>query len=107
RALSRGTRPWHWTLRAVAWNEFYKAPLYQVTLSLFTANPNVFSLPQSGLIFHALLDGLAVVALYYLGAALHTVRAGFIAATTYAFWIPNILVVSTFWQEHLFIPLLI
>ena len=28
-----------------------------------------------------------------------------IAAVTYALWIPNILLTSQFWQEHLFVPL--
>ena len=46
-----------------------------------------------------------VVALFFVGRELHSRRAGLIAAVTYALWIPNILLTSQLWQEHLFVPL--
>jgi hypothetical protein len=105
RELADGTRPWRWTLKAVQWNEFYKAPLYQVTLSIFTAYPAVFSVPHAAFVVNACLNGLAVVALYVLGASLHNARAGWVAAVTYALWAPNIMTSATLWQEHMFNPL--
>ena len=107
RALGDGRRPWHWTTDAVRYYEFVKAPLYQVALSALTSRPQTFPFPHAAIMGHALLNSLAIIAVYFAARALHNARAGLIAAVIYALWAPNILNTPTFWQEQLFLPLFV
>lgn len=105
RALADGQHPWHWTFEAVRFWEFHKAPLYQVLLSLFTAHPGSF--PLSAVVAHALLDSILCLSVYWLGRSLHSARAGLIAATAHALWLPRLAMTGTIRQEQLFVPLLV
>ena len=105
RALADGQHPWRWTFEAVRYAEFHKAPLYQVVLSIFTAFPSSF--PMSAMVAQGAIAALACVSFYWLGRSLHSPRAGMIAALIHALWVRNILEVHGFWQENLFLPLLV
>jgi hypothetical protein len=105
RMLSDGVRPWRWTVDAVSYGEYFKAPLYQVALSILTANG--LAIVTWGLTAHAVLNTASIAWVYVIGRALHTTRAGLLAAAMYALWVPNIRLTATFWQEHLFVPLLL
>jgi hypothetical protein len=107
RALGDGRRPWHWNESAIKYYEFIKAPLYQTALSLLTSRPGTFRFPHAAIAAHAILSSLAIVAMYFAATALHSARAGVIAAAIYAFWVPNVLNTPTFWQEQLFLPLFV
>jgi 4-amino-4-deoxy-L-arabinose transferase-like glycosyltransferase len=105
RALADGQHPWHWSFEAVRYWEFHKAPLYQVFLSLFTVHPGSF--PLSAVIANALLDSLLCLSLFWLGRSLHSRRAGLIAATAHALWVPSLAMTGIIRQEQLFVPLLV
>ena len=105
RALADGRHPWHWTFDAVRYWEFYRAPLYQVFLSLFTAHPDSF--PLSAVIVNAFLDASLCLSFYWLGTSLHSRRAGIIAAGLYALWFSRITMIGSIRQEQLFLPLLV
>jgi 4-amino-4-deoxy-L-arabinose transferase-like glycosyltransferase len=107
RQLADGTHFWRWTPAAVQYAEFYKAPLYQVILSAFTAFPDALPMPAAGFVLHALLNSLTVFLLFEVGCELHSNRAGLLAAVIFAFWLPNIRLTTVFWQEHLHLPLLV
>lgn len=105
KVLGDGQRAWHWTWAAVSYFDFYKAPLYQTVLSVLTAN--VLPVVTWALPAHALLNTCSVLAMYSIGRSLHNSRAGLIAAAIYAVWLPNIQLTKAFWQEHLYVPLLL
>ena len=107
-ALHTRTGAWHWTLRAVnyAWGGRVSTlpPGYPVFLSFFyRAGGNVFpvALVQIG------LDGASVVAMYWLASALHTPRAGLIAAGIWAFSFSGVAGGNWILTEALHIPLLL
>jgi 4-amino-4-deoxy-L-arabinose transferase-like glycosyltransferase len=105
RALADGQHPWHWSFEAVRYWEFHKAPLYQVFLSLFTAHPGSF--PLSAVVANALIDSLLCLSFFWLGRSLHSPRAGLIAATAHALWVPSLAMIGIIRQEQLFVPLLV
>ena len=97
---------WRWSVTAVTFDEFTKAPLYQVALSVLLLANGILPVANSGLALHAVLGTVTIAALYVAGRQLESPRAGLIAATLYAFWVPNVLISNTFWQEHLYVPLI-
>ena len=76
-----------------------------VFLSLFVRFSDVYV--HSALVGQIALNALSVVGLFTIGAALHSRRAGLIAAFIYAFWITNIWTWPLFMQEQIYVPLLI
>jgi len=107
RLIADGSGTWRWTGAAVEYAEFTKAPLYQVLMSGFTSFPGIFPMPRTALLLHAALSTLTVLLLYVTGRELHSTRAGVLSAIAYACWVPNILLTTTVWQEHLYVPLLV
>ena len=103
--LGNGTQGWRWTFDAVTYGEFFRAPLYPLLLSFITTNG--FGIVDWGLTVHAILNTCSIVSMYFIGRSLHTSRAGLVAAATYAFWVPNVRLTASFWQEHLYVPLLL
>ena len=78
---------------------------YPVFLSLFVRFSDAYV--HSALVGQIALNALSVVGLFTIGAALHSRRAGLIAAFIYAFWITNIWTWPLFMQEQIYVPLLI
>jgi hypothetical protein len=106
RQLADGTQAWQWTPDAVRYGDFYKAPLYQVALSILTGQPDWFPMPAAGMLAHCVLGALTVLGIFLAGRELHSARAGLLAAGVWAVWIPDIQRSSMFWQEHLYLVLL-
>jgi 4-amino-4-deoxy-L-arabinose transferase-like glycosyltransferase len=103
--LGNGTQSWKWTFDAVTYGEFFRAPLYPLLLSIITTNG--LGIVAWGLTVHAILNTCSIVSMYVIGRSLHTSRAGLIAAAVYALWVPNVRLTASFWQEHLYVPLLL
>jgi 4-amino-4-deoxy-L-arabinose transferase-like glycosyltransferase len=98
---------WEWTFRAVryewAGRYFYLPPLYPLFLSLFSVFPKMAAAAQLG----QMALGVAAVALVYeMGRLVHSGTAGLLAAAVYALWFPS-LITSWFYQETLYVPLLL
>lgn len=109
RLLAQDGHGWRWTLDAIRYpwdgRTYLLPPLYPVFLSLFVL---VSDSPQtSALVAQMALNALSSVALFVIGTHLHSRRAGLIAAVVYAFWIPSIWAWPLFWQEQLYLPLLL
>ncbi len=85
------TGSWRWTFRAVEYDMIGRRhalpPLYSVFLSLFAPFPYF---PFSARVAQACLGVVTVALVFDLGRALHSVRAGLVAATAYALWVPAI-----------------
>jgi hypothetical protein len=103
--LGNATQPWRWTFDAVTYGEFFRAPLYPLLLSVITASG--LGIVGWGLTLHAILNTTSILSMYMIGRSLHTPRTGLLAAAAYAFWLPNIRLTASFWQEHLYVPLLL
>lgn len=93
---------WHWSFDAVAYAAFVKAPLYPVFLSLVSLAPGF---PRTAILLHAAIGVGTIVGVFCIGRALHSTRAGTIAAAIQAFWLPSIVSSPAFYQEHLAVPL--
>jgi hypothetical protein len=99
---------WRWTLDAVKFDDggsadYIKSPLYQIFLSGFARFTPHY--PRYVPIGHALLGALTTIAVFLLARALHSSRAGVIAAATHAVWFLSVVSVTGFWQEQFYIPL--
>ena len=103
RTLAEGG--WHWSLDAVLYLRHVKAPLYQILLSLFALDPDWY--PASAAVVQAFLGAAAVAWMFVLGRAVHSSRAGWIAAASYALYLPAVYDCGIFLQESAYIPLLI
>ena len=99
---------WQWTFDAVAYlwggSSWVLPPGYPVFLSLFYQSGS--SSPMPAAIAQSVVGGLAVLPVYALGRALHTPRAGLIAAAVWALWFPAVTGRHVFIQEQLYLPLL-
>ncbi len=94
---------WHWTNEAVRFYQFVKAPLYPVLLSFLALAPGY---PLSAAVVQGMLNGIAGSgAMFVIGRALHTPRAGLIAAGAYAVLGHSITGNAIFMQENVVIPL--
>ena len=103
--LAHGEGGWRWTLDAVLYLKHVKAPLYPVALSLFALLPAPY--PFSAAIAQAVASAACVGFLFVIGRALHSSRAGLIAAFLNAIYLPSIFDVAVIQQESLHIPLLL
>lgn len=104
RVLMDDGQGWRWNMRAFMYDRLVKAPLYPLFLSLFVGFPEF---PLSAAIIQIVIGTAAVAGLYVIGHAMHSQRAGLIAAAIYAVWLPALAAANTFLQEQLYIPLVI
>jgi hypothetical protein len=95
---------WRWSFDAVAYGNFVKAPLYPVFVSIVRGWPGF---PLTAFVVQALAGAAAVAGVFLIGRALHSTRAGVLAAFVYAVWLPAIVAVPTFFQEQIAVPLTI
>jgi hypothetical protein len=100
-----GDGRWRWTLDAVLYLKHVKAPLYPVLLSFFALLPAPY--PLSAALVQAAASAASVGLLFVIGRAVHSSRAGFIAAFLYAIYLPSIFDVVVIQQEALHIPLVL
>lgn len=96
---------WHWSVETVRYSRHVKAPLYPIVLSFFALGP--WSYPLSAALAQAVVGAMAVGAMFFIGRAVHSLRAGWIAAVLYALYLPAIFDPGIFLQENLHIPLLL
>ena len=89
---------------AVEGRRYALPPLYPVFLSLFALLPGF---PVNVLVGQAALAALGCIFVFLLGRAIHSDRAGLVAAAFYALWFPNVIAVWSTMQETLFIPLVL
>ena len=104
RAFTEGGVPWHWNIDAFRYQEYFKAPLYPVFLSIFDGRPPRLwwaAAAQAG------LGALSILAVFFLGRRLHSTTTGVAAALAYGLYFPEFAVPATFMQERLYIPLLV
>ena len=103
-----GPDGWRWTYRAVTYTingqRHALPPMYSVFLSLFVLFPGF---PLTAQIAQIFLSAAAIWLVFALGRLAHTPRAGLLAATAYALWVPNIFNVWSTSQETLYIPLIL
>jgi 4-amino-4-deoxy-L-arabinose transferase-like glycosyltransferase len=99
---------WSWTFQAVTFvingQRHALPPLYFVFLSLFAVFPGF---PVTALAAQAVLAVGANWVVFALGRHTHSTRAGLLAASAYALWVPNIFNVWSTSQETLYIPLVL
>lgn len=96
---------WAWTLEAVRYFRFLKAPLYPVFLSAFRPfRPHYL---ESAAVAQILVDGLSILGVFLLGRALVSTRAGLLAAALMALWFPGLASTSLLLQERLYVPVLV
>lgn len=107
-AIADGDR-WSWSLQATEYRHrgrvFHLPPLYSLYLSAAGVMPG--PLANAAAIGQALLFGVGVVAMYAIGANLHSRRAGVIAAVMTVLAPNSLHIAPIFLQEQLFIPLLL
>ena len=104
RAFTEGGVPWHWNIDAFRYQEYFKAPLYPVFLSIFDGRPPRLwwaAAAQAG------LGALSILAVFFLGWRLHSTTTGVAAALAYGLYFPEFAIPATFMQERLYIPLLV
>ena len=104
RAFTEGGGPWHWNIEAFRYQEYFKAPLYPVFLSIFDGRPPHrwwAAVAQAG------LGALSIVAVFILGRRLHSTTTGVAAALACGLYFPGVGGSATFMQERLYIPLLL
>jgi hypothetical protein len=100
-----GDGRWRWTLDSVLYLKHVKAPLYPVILSFFALLPAPY--PFSAAIAQAVASAASIGFLFVIGRAIHSNRAGFIAAFLYAIYLPSIFDVVVIQQEAFHIPLVL
>ncbi len=97
---------WRWSLEAVRFIQYVKAPLYPVLLSGLA----LVSFRWANVLaaFAQALAGAGAVGLVYInGRLLHSHRAGIIGAALYGVWLSNIVSSHIFLQEHFYVPLVL
>jgi 4-amino-4-deoxy-L-arabinose transferase-like glycosyltransferase len=102
--LARHGQGWSWSLDAVKYFQFVKAPLYIVFLSLVRLYvPGEF--PFSATVAQAVLNTVTIAAVFWIAMRLHSAAAGAIGAALFALYLPSILGAAAFSQEAVYIPL--
>lgn len=100
---------WHWSLEAIEYpylgRVFHLPPLYSLYLSCFGLTPWPWA--AAAALGHTLLSGVGVVAVYAVGANLHSRRAGLIAGALMVLSPAGLTASPIFVQEQLYIPLLL
>jgi 4-amino-4-deoxy-L-arabinose transferase-like glycosyltransferase len=100
---------WRWSLQVTEYRHrgrvFHLPPLYSLYLSAAGVMPG--PLANAAAIGHALLFGAGVVAMYAIGANLHSRRAGVLAAVMTVLAPNSLHIAPIFMQEQVFIPLLL
>lgn len=100
---------WRWSLEAIEYRYlgrvFHLPPLYSLYLSCFGLTPWPWA--AAAAVGHTLLSGAGVVAVYAVGANLHSRRAGLIASALMVLSPGGLTASPIFVQEHLYIPLLL
>lgn len=98
-----------WTFDAVAYpwggRVYALPPLYSLYLAPFAAFPAVY--PFNALVGLAILNAAMIPVIAALGARLHSMRTGLVAALLYACWGADIAAFAAIRQEALYIPLVI
>jgi hypothetical protein len=109
RALVDGQGHWRWSWEGVhyTWNNrtWVLPPGYPVALSYFARDAAAF--PRNAGYFHTVLGTILCGLLFWLGARVHNARAGLIAALIGALWMPQLVGGGFFFQEQLYLPLLV
>jgi len=109
RALVDEQGHWRWSWAGVhyEWNNrtWVLPPGYPVMLSWFARDAAAF--PRNAGYFHPVLGTVLCALLFWLGARLHGARAGLIAAFIAAIWMPQLAGGNFFFQEQLYLPLLV
>jgi hypothetical protein len=100
---------WRWSWEGVhyTWNNrtWVLPPGYPFVLSFFARDGAAF--PRNAGYFHPVLGTILCGMLFWLGARLHGARAGLIAALIGALWMPQLVNGNFFFQEQLYLPLLV
>jgi hypothetical protein len=114
RYLANGARlvasgGFQWTFDAVAYpwggRVYALPPLYPLYLAPFAAFPSAY--PFNALAGLAILNAAMIPVIAALGARLHSMRTGLVAALLYACWGADIAAFAAIRQEALYIPLVI
>jgi hypothetical protein len=97
---------WSWDVVHYEWNyrTWVLPPGYQVALSWFARDRAAF--PANAARFNILLSTLLCGLLFWIAARIHSRRAGLVAATIGAVWLPHVSGAPFFFQEQLYLPLL-
>jgi 4-amino-4-deoxy-L-arabinose transferase-like glycosyltransferase len=103
-----GRDGWAWTFDAVTYtiNGQHHAlpPMYSVFLSMFALWPGF---PLSAQVAQVCLAVVSIALVFALGRRIHSTRAGLVAASLYALWVPNIFNVWSTSQETLYVPVIL
>ena len=78
--------------------------MYSVFLSMFALCPGF---PLSAQVAQVGLAVVSIALVFALGRCVHSTRAGLIAASLYALWVPNIFNVWSTSQETLYVPIIL
>lgn len=109
RALVDEQGHWRWSWESVRykWNNrsWVLPPGYPVMLSWFARDAEAF--PRNAGFFHPVLGAALCALMFWVGARLHSARAGLIAALVCAVWMPQLAGGNRFFQEQLYLPLLV
>jgi hypothetical protein len=97
---------WSWDVVHYEWNYriWVLPPGYQVALSWFARDGAAF--PGNAAHFNVALSTLLCGLLFWIGARVHSRRAGLLAAAISAVWLPQVSGAQFFFQEQLYLPLL-
>ena len=103
-----GRDGWAWTFDAVTYTingqRHALPPMYSVFLSMFALWPGF---PLSAQVAQVGLAVVSIALVFALGRRLHSTRAGLVAASLYALWVPNIFNVWSTSQETLYVPVVL
>ena len=103
-----GRDGWAWTFDAVTYTingqRHALPPMYSVFLSMFALWPGF---PLSAQVAQVGLAVVSIALVFALGRRVHSTRAGLVAASLYALWVPNIFNVWSTSQETLYVPLIL
>ena len=103
-----GRDGWAWTFDAVTYTingqRHALPPMYSVFLSMFALWPGF---PLSAQVAQVGLSVVSIALVFALGRRVHSTRAGLVAASLYALWVPNIFNVWSTSQETLYVPVIL
>ena len=103
-----GRDGWAWTFDAVTYTingqRHALPPMYSVFLSMFALWPGF---PLSAQVAQVGLAVVSIALVFALGRRVHSTRAGLVAASLYALWVPNIFNVWSTSQETLYVPVIL